>query len=154
MTPLTPGPLHESLARLEGAWEGEEEVFPNPWGPSGPAKGRWDFRFDPARLSLIHDFAEERAGGCRFDAHGVLTVDPAAQEIVWFWFDSYGFPPLAPSRGSWEGDRLILVKHTPRGIGRSVFTVGPDRFRHEIETRLADQADFTPIMRGEFRRLR
>ena len=153
MTPLTPGPLHDSLARLDGSWAGEEEVFPSPWGPGGPAQGRWNFRFDPARLSLIHDFTEERAGGHRFDAHGVLTVDPAAGQIVWFWFDSFGYPPLAPSRGGWDGDRLILVRHTPRGTGRSVFTIAADRFTHEIGSRLTGEADFTPVMRGVYHRL-
>ncbi|TSD89772.1 DUF1579 domain-containing protein [Mycobacterium sp. KBS0706] len=152
MTSLPPGPLHRSLARLEGAWEGEEEVFSNPWGPGGPARGRWEFRFDRAGLALIHDFSEERSGGYRFDAHGVLTVDPAAEEIVWFWFDSYGWPPLTPSRGAWEDDRLVLEKHTPRGIGRSVFTVGPDRFTHEIESRPTGQDGFVPVMRGVFHR--
>lgn len=149
---MTPSPLHQSLARFEGRWTGEGEVFPNPWGPSGPSRGHWEFRFDPARLALIHDFSEERPGGYRFDAHGVLTVDPTAGEIVWFWFDNYGHPPLDPSRGNWEGDRLTLVKHTPRGIGRSLFTVGPDHFTHEIDSRLNGQADFTPVSRGEFRR--
>jgi len=153
MTALSAGPLHQTLARLEGRWEGEEEVFPNPWGPHGPARGRWDFRLDRARLALIHDFTEERAGGYRFDAHGVLAVDPAAEEIVWFWFDSYGYPPLAPSRGGWEGDRLVLVKQTPRGAGRSVFTVAADHFVHEIASRPNGQADFAPVMRGVYRRL-
>jgi len=147
------GPLHQQMVGFVGEWAGDEEIFPNPWGPGGPATGRWKMRLDSSGMNLIQDFSEERAGGYRFEAHGVLTVDPGAGEHVWFWFDSYGFPPLTPSRGRWAGPVLTLEKTTPRGIGRSVFTLNRDSFDHRIENKLAGSDEFTPVMAGSYRRV-
>ena len=98
----------------------------------------------------MQDFAEERTGGYRFDAHGVLTVDPGQNDYVWFWFDSYGFPPLAPSRGSWEGNSLLLEKQTPRGVGRSVFALELELFRYSVSSRPVGATEFMPVMEGTF----
>lgn len=143
---------HEQLARLAGTWEGEADIHPNPWGPSGTARGRWDFRLDRNGYALIHDFAEERPGKFRFEAHGVFSVDPATEEIVWFWFDSYGFPPLVPSRGTWSDGRLELLKKTPRGQGRSTFAVNGSSFDFLIENKLPEMDDFAPVSEGRYRR--
>ena len=150
MNKLAIGPLHEKLALFVGDWDGEEEIFPNPWGPGGPGRGRWNFRLDASGFNLIHDFSEVRDGGYRFDAHGVLTVDPVANDYVWFWFDSYGFPPLSPSRGAWQGAVLTLEKITPRGVGRSVFEFGSDGFAYRVETKLTGSTQFIPVMAGRF----
>jgi hypothetical protein len=147
-----PGPLHQRLTAFEGTWSGAGTVFPNPWGSSGPTRGTWVFRFDPPRLNLLHDYAEERADGERFDAHGVLTLDPAAADYVWFWFDSYGYPPLAPARGNWQGDRLILEKSTPRGRARSVFTLGDHVLGYAVASKLEGETEFSPVAEGSYRR--
>ena len=111
--------LRRSLARLQGHWTGTGVLHPNPWGPSGPTTGTWTFRLDACGHHLLHDLAEVREAGGTFAGHGVMCVDPAAGGIVWFWFDSYGQPPLEPARGTWDGDLLVLRKHTPHGHGRS-----------------------------------
>lgn len=151
-----PGPLHARLAALEGAWEGDEEIFASPWSQGGPAHGRWAFRCDPSGLHLIHDFAETRASGERFDGHGVLCVDPSAVDpagpILWFWFDSFGFPPAAPARGGWDGPTLTLEKATPRGLGRTRFTLEPGRLLQTVEARPAGTEAFAPVMTGRYRR--
>lgn len=146
------GPLHERLKGFAGEWAGDEDIFPNAWGPGGKAKGSWRFRLDASGFNLIQDFQEIRDGGYRFDGHGVLTVDPAAGEYVWFWFDSYGYPPLSPSRGGWQGNVLVLEKVTPRGIGRSAFELDGDRLGYRVENKLLGDADFSPVMAGTYRR--
>ena len=40
-------------------------------------------------------------------------------EWLLFLFDSFGFPPLQPARGRWNGDRLVL------GTGLAVMVLGP-----------------------------
>ncbi|HEV2676006.1 MAG TPA: DUF1579 family protein [Aliidongia sp.] len=147
-----PSPLHRQLGRFEGVWTGSGIVFPNPWGPSGATTGSWNFRLDPGGFNLLHDYVEQRSDGYRFDAHGVLTVDPAADEYVWFWFDSYGFPPLSPARGRWDGARLVLEKTTPRGVGRSIFTVHGDELDYAAASRLGTEPAFTPVVEGTYRR--
>ena len=148
----TYGPTHERLATLAGNWRGEGEVFANPWGPAGRSASTWAFRFDPPRLNLIHDFHERRDGGFAFDGHGVLTVDPDGGDVLWFWFDTHGYPPLQPARGGWEGNTLRLEKHTPRGVGRSSFELGTDRLVYRVVTRLAGADAFIPITTAEYRR--
>ena len=143
---------HEKLASLVGRWTGITEVFPNPWGPSGPAQGEWTFRLDLGGFNLIHDYREQRENGYRFEAHGVLTVDPASQEVVWFWFDNYGFPPLAPARGQWALSTLTLEKATPRGEARSVFGLTGELLTYEVSSRLPGVREFAPVMKGTFRR--
>ncbi|KRA70488.1 hypothetical protein ASD89_14130 [Caulobacter sp. Root656] len=133
------------LRRLVGIWDGAGQVHPNPFGPDGPTSGRWTFRMDPDAISLIGDYAEERAGGSRFHGHGVLTIDPERLDVIWFWFDTYGFPPTAPARGGWEGDQLILEKTTPRGVGRTLFRVDGDRLMHEASSRLAGEETFHKV---------
>lgn len=145
-------PLHDSLKGFEGTWLGKGRVFPNPFGPDGPTTGRWSFASDLGGFNLIHDYREERAGGQSFAGHGVLTVDPAAAEIVWFWFDSYGFPPIPHSRGRWDGPQLVLEKVTPRGTGRSVFTLGQDSLRYRAEVRLNGATGFAPVTEGTYHR--
>jgi hypothetical protein len=154
MQTLTPGPQHGKLALLTGEWTGDEQIFPNPWGPAGPARGRWSFNLDPSGFNLIHRFNEQRLSGYSFHAHGVLTVDPATEEIIWFWFDSYGFPPLSPARGKWSGTTLTLEKQTPRGVSRSIFDLRSDQFLYSVHSRQTDQADFFPVMEGTFVRQR
>lgn len=144
--------LHASLSPLVGTWMGAGEVFANPFGPGGPTQGGWRFGFDAGGFNLIHDYREERAGGHVFAGHGVLTVDPATAAIVWFWFDSYGFPPMAPAQGRWEGPRLLLEKVTPRGTGRSVFTLEGETLGYRSEVKLTGAEGFVPVTGGVFRR--
>lgn len=147
------GPLHRRLADFVGDWEGDGEIFPNPWGPAGRGHGKWSIRLAAAGFSLIQDFAEVREGGHRFDAHGVLTVAPEVGDYVWFWFDSYGFPPLHPARGNWQGSSLMLEKTTPRGIGRSVFELHHDGFDYRVESKLNGEEHFAPVMAGHFAKI-
>jgi hypothetical protein len=142
----------ERFGDFVGEWIGEAEVMPNPWTPSGPARGDWSFRLDRAGVNLIHDYRHLGDEGSWFEGHGVLTVDPESREILWFWFDRYGHPPVPPSRGGWEGNSLILEKTTPRGVGRSVFTLADDRLGYEVSSRGPAETLFTPVMIGTYRR--
>lgn len=143
---------HRSLKQLVGLWRGTGEVLPNPWGPSGPTSGHWAFRLDRNGYNLLADFRETGENGYAFEAHGVMTVDPEAEEIVWFWFDSFGFPPLAPFRGRWNGGTLALEKTTPRGIGRQVIELGSEVLRFVVEAKAGDAASFAKVMQGSYAR--
>ena len=144
------GPGHATLACLEGIWSGQGETFPNPWSSASPTFGEWRFRFDRRRLNLIHDYAEERVDGALFDAHGVLTMEPVSQDVLWFWFDAHGYPPLSPSRGKWDGTVLMLERVTPRGIGRAAFEVRDHHLLCSMEARPAGTNGFVSVMAGRY----
>jgi hypothetical protein len=143
-----PGAEHARLARLVGNWRGEEQLSPSPWGAGGVAIGRFQFRFGVDGMALLQDYEEEKEGQVVFRAHGVFLIDPVSGDVLWWWFDSFGFPPDPPARGRWVGDALRFEKHTPRGSSRYTMDFGNDGFAFRIENRLAGQDNFTEFMRG------
>jgi hypothetical protein len=140
------------FAVLEGQWAGAETIHPSPWGAGGPADGRWQIRRDGSGMHLILDYAERRADGTSFDAHSVVAIDPESGDWLLFLFDGFGFPPLQPARGRWEGGQLILEKTMPRGVGQTIFEVGPEQFRYSVASRAHEAQTFTPVMDGAYRR--
>ena len=147
-----PGAEHAKLMRFVGRWRGEEMLSASPFGPGGPASAQSDLREAVDGMALLHDYVETRADGGTFRAHGVFMIDPANGDVLWWGFDSMGFPPDAPARGRWDGDRLRLEKQTPRGEARHEFTLGADRYELVIRTRLAGQQEFTTFLEGRYRR--
>jgi hypothetical protein len=147
-----PGPEHARLARFAGTWEGDEKLEPSPWGPGGAARGRGVHRVITDGMALTQDYAEEKDGDIVFRGHGVFTIEPASGDVLWWWFDSMGFPPEGPARGRWDGDVLTLQRASPRGEARYVYRMHGDRYEFSIENRFPGQVDFQLFMRGEYRR--
>jgi len=140
-----------SLAPFLGLWRGTGDIAPNPWGGAGPSRGVWSFRFDPSGHNLIHDYEETRADGTIFSGHGVWCIQD--QDLLHFWFDSYGFAPLAPARGGWAGDRLVVTKTTPRGQGRSTWTCEGKDMHYIVEAWPAGDDGFVRIASGVYSRV-
>lgn len=147
-----PGAEHARLARFAGNWSGEEKLADSPWGPGGPALGRCQMHEAVDGMALVQDYVEEKGGQTVFRGHGVFTIDPATGDVLWWWFDSMGFPPDPPARGRWNGDRLSFEKKTPRGEGRYEFLFGGDHYDFRIENRFPGQPDFVVFMQGHYRR--
>jgi hypothetical protein len=149
-------PAHQHLAAFAGAWAGDEALAPSPWSPGGAATGRHVFAVAAGGFSVTQDYAEERDGAATLTGHGVFTVDPDGDDVLWFWFDSIGYPPAAPSRGRFDADgtRLVLEKTTPRGTQRATFARDGDRLRHEVAARLGDATAFTPLVTATYVRER
>jgi hypothetical protein len=142
------------LALFIGSWTGHGQIFANAWSPAATCEGQWQFEFDKSGHHLIHDYHENRSNGDLFTGHGIFNLAPDTKDIIWFWFDSYGFPPINPARGNWDADCLILVKQTSRGIGRTSFRFSHNSFHYFVEAQLADEKTFSPVMTGEFEKIR
>jgi hypothetical protein len=107
-----PNQEHQRLQALCGEWIGEETLSPSPWGPGGRAVAR---------------------GAPRRELDGFLVVqgyDTEAREYCRWWFDSIGFVPDAPARGSWEGDTLTFRYSSPRAQARYTYRFESDRLHH------------------------
>ena len=141
----------DSLDLFAGTWRGGGEVAANPWGGSGPCRGAWSFRFDTARKAMVHDYDETRADGTTFSGHGVWCAHE--DDLLWFWFDSYGFPPLSPSQGGWRDGALVLTKTTARGVGRSSWTCDGRILTYRVEAQPAGQSGMMQVMQGRFERV-
>lgn len=141
------------LSLFIGNWSGGGEIYANAWSQATSCEGLWQFAFDRSGHHLIHDYCETRRNGQSFEGHGVFDLDTDTKEVLWFWFDSYGFSPTSPARGCWDGERLELIKSTPRGLGRSTFIFSHNRFYYLIEARLNGEDIFSAVMEGEFKKL-
>lgn len=116
-----PNEHHRKLHRLAGTWFGEETLSPSPWGPGGLAMGRYKCRVDIGGFFVIQDYVEEREGRVVYQGHGIFGWDDANKRYTWFWVDSLGQVPTAPSRGTWNGDTLVF-EHEPVGSERGRYT--------------------------------
>ena len=149
-----PGPEHVRMARFAGKWSGEEQLSESPWGSGGPARGRCEIRQDLDGMAFVQDYTEEKDGKIVFRGHGVFTIDPGNGDVLWWWFDSMGFPPDPPARGRWNGELLLFEKKTPRGEARYEFRFGGDHYDFRIENRFPGQQDFAVFMHGRYLRQR
>jgi hypothetical protein len=146
------GPEHARLLAFVGEWEGDEQLEPSPWGPGGVAFGRMSFRSDLHGFAVIQDYIEQKDSIITFRGHGVLTVDPETKDILWYFFDSFGFPPDGPARGRFEGGVLTLDRVTPRGAARYVYRITADSCEFTIENKFQNDADFKRFMHGKYTR--
>ncbi len=106
---------------------------------------------DAGGKNLIHDYEENRTGGQSFSGHGVWCVD--GEDLLHFWFDTYGFAPLTPARGGWVGNELVVSKETPRGQGRSIWMRDEKALRYLVEARPSGQDTFLQVMSGSYDRV-
>lgn len=143
---------YEKFGLFEGTWEGEEHLAPSPWAEAGRARGRATYRLSVAGTVAVQDYVQERDGQTVFEGHGVFTVDPSDGSVLWYLFDSFGFPPLEPARRVWEGDTLLLSKRTPRGETRHSFRFEDDRYHYRIENRLAGDENFSVFLTATYLR--
>lgn len=112
-----PNEHHQQLARLAGAWKGEETLSHSPMGPGETTTSTMTMRVDIDGLFLIQDYAQEKNGSVVYRGHGILGWDDQQKNVAWYWVDSMGFVPSAPSRGTWDGDTITL-EHPPMGDRR------------------------------------
>jgi hypothetical protein len=145
-------PEHARLLAFEGEWEGPEELAPSAWGPGGEALGRMSFRSDLDGFAVIQDYIEQKNSHITFRGHGVFTVDPQTNEILWYWFDSFGLPPDSPARGRFEGDVLTMSRVSERGAARYVYRITPKTCEFSIENKLPSDPDFKLFMKGKYTR--
>ena len=148
-----PAAEHARLARLAGAWSGEERLLPSPFDPlGGVATGRVHARMALDGLYLISDYEQERNGSVNFRGHGVYGWDMRGQCYTMHWFDSTGIEHDAPGIGAWDGDTLTIV-HTTRHTGstRYVYEVGQDTYQLRIDIS-ADGARWSTFLEATYRR--
>jgi hypothetical protein len=149
-----PSENHRKLHRFAGNWVGEEKLSPSPWGPGGPAMGRLTGKIDLDGFFVVSDYIEEKDGKTVFKGHNVFGWDGQSNDVVWYWFDSMGFPPAGPSHGNWDGDTLVLRNSSPQGEGRYTFRFeGKDRYYFSIENSRDGGKSWQKFMEGNYKRV-
>ncbi|MBB4687882.1 DUF1579 family protein [Amycolatopsis jiangsuensis] len=148
----TRGRAHEALTAFAGEWSGTEELAETPWAPASRATATCIYRCALAGFAVVQDYEQTREDGTQFHGHNVFTVDPATGNTLWYGFDSYGFPPVAPARGGWREGALHLEKHTDRGVAQHRLATDGAVLTHEIDLRLGDDLEFRPFLRARYTR--
>ena len=116
-----------------------------------PPSGNRDLRIDLDGFFVVQDYVEEKDGQTVFRGHGVFGYDAQAKEYCWFWVDSMGFVPAAPSRGRWEGDTLTFRSVSPQGEGRYTYRFQSDRrYSFRLENSFDGGKTFTLMMEGTY----
>jgi hypothetical protein len=149
-----PNENHQKLQQLVGTWIGEETMNPSPWGPGGQATGRYECRIDIDGLFAIQDYVQEKAGKVTYRGHGIFGWDGEKKTFTWYWVDSLGTVPAAPSRGQWVGDTLQF-EHEPVGELRGRYTykfMGLDRYQFSIENSQDGGKTWFTFMVADYRR--
>jgi len=151
--------LRDLFLPLLGNWTGIEQQAASPWAPAASARAMIVFKLDVRDRVVVQDYRQVRADGEEFSGHGVFMIDsadgmsPVARlPILWWFFDSYGYPPQ-PAHGGWQDDELIMQKTTPRGMAEHRFAIADDQLSYRIRLRLDDTAEPEDFLSGRYRRI-
>lgn len=144
--------IGEQLAPLLGSWTGLERQEASPWAPAAEARASFVFRRDVGDTVVVQDYRQVRHDGGELTGHGVFQGSPAADEVVWWFFDSYGQPPV-PARGAWRDGELVLEKTTATGSARHRWRAAGDELDYAVTVRLGDATTWSDFLRGRYRRV-
>jgi hypothetical protein len=151
--------LRELFLPLLGNWTGVEQRAASPWAPATTARAMIVFKLDVSDRVVVQDYRQVDANSVEFTGHGVFMIDsgdamsPASRTpILWWFFDSYGYPPEA-AHGGWQDGELIMHKTTPRGTAEHRFAVAEGQLSYRIRVRIDDSADWDDFLRGTYRRI-
>ena len=121
----------EGLRFLLGTFDGVEAVHESAWTQGGPATSVVTGRSAVSGGVLLTDYRQHRDGVVSFEVVSVYSTDPDSREVLVHSFDTVGFPPDPPARGTWHGEDLVLDRVTPRGSSRTVLTPMADGYRRQ-----------------------
>lgn len=147
-----PGSVHAVLENFLGHWRGKTRLVASAWGPERTADAEVSYTRAAGGFAVVQSYRHTEADGAHFEGHGVFTVDPDHEDVLWFYVDSMGLPPGTPSRCTLVDGILRVERHSNRGTARHTFLVRDGVLTHTAELRLADDADYVPFMISECRR--
>ncbi len=150
-----PNEHHKRLHRFIGNWLGDEKLSPSAWGPGGTATGHFAMRSDERGFFIIQDYSEEKDGKSVFEGHGIVGWDDSKKKYLWYWVDSMGFMPGAPSEGTWEGDLLVFNAQDATGQKCARYSyqfTGENSFIFKIQNSPDGGKSWSPMMEGTFLR--
>lgn len=147
-----PTALHQQLAKLAGHWQGEETMYP-PDQPSGvQVTSVVQSRIELDGWFLFMGYAQLQDGAASYTAHGVMGCDDDGKQVTLHWFDSQGWNPSDPFRGTWDGETLQLSCQNVNGHDRLTYELqGDDAYFTRVENS-ADGETWKTLVEGAFRR--
>ena len=109
--PPKPGPEHQKLAALLGAWTTQGEARESPFGPADKWSGTIKSEWWAGHFAVVRHLEEQSSVRGESRSLDVLTYDATAKGYTWFYLDSQGGSGLA--KGTIAGDALTVVFDVP-----------------------------------------
>jgi hypothetical protein len=132
---------HPALASLLGRWRGTTRLEPGPWGPERTVDAEMTFTPVAGGSAVVQSYRHQEPDGSHFEGHGIFTVDPDRQDVLWYYVDSVSPPPAAPARCTWHDGVLQVERHTGAGSTRHTLSVSDGVLIDVAELRRDDRAD-------------
>ncbi|MDE8670057.1 DUF1579 family protein [Pseudarthrobacter sp. H3Y2-7] len=152
MTHPQPGTVHAVLEDFLGRWRGTTRIAASAWAPEHTASAEVNYTRAAGGYAVVQSYRHTEPDGSHFEGHGVFTVDPDHNDVLWYYVDSLGQTPAAPSRCMWQDGVLRVERRSDRGTARHTFRVDDGVLTHTAELRFGDSAGFIPFMTSECRR--
>jgi len=130
------GEFHGTDSMHASAWTNEEEAAVTVAGSVELEGGLVVQRLDQTR----------RSGS--FGGLNIFMSDPETGEVLLYAFDSFGFPPDPPARGTWHDGELVLLRETSRGQSRTAYRPGADGYSWRKEFRASSEAAWQTLVTG------
>jgi hypothetical protein len=141
-----PGTVHAVLETFLGHWRGTTRLAASAWGPERTAAAEVTFTRAAGGFAVVQSYRHTEPDGGHFEGHGVFTVDPDREDVLWYYVDSLGLPPETPVRCTWVDGVLRVERRTDRMTARHTFRVDGGVLTHTAELRIGDAANFEPFM--------
>jgi len=110
--------VHPALAGLLGRWRGLTYVAAGPWGPERSVDAEVTYSQVAGGLGVVQSYRHLEPDGSHFEGHGIFTVDPARNDVLWYYVDSTGVPPGTAARCTWRNGILRVERHSDAGWTR------------------------------------
>jgi hypothetical protein len=144
--------IEQRLSFLTGGLSGPERAHATRWADAGPARGTVHGHLELGGTVVVQHQTHERDGLGSFRAINVFMAEPATEEILLYSFDSVGFPPDPPARGTWHGEDLVLDRSTSRGSSRTTYTPTSVGYRWSKQFRAPGDEAWAPVVNGHMSR--
>ena len=145
---------HQRLQALVGTWRGEEQVAATQWTDAGTATAEAVAVAEFGGLFVVQRYRQRRDGTVSFGAHSVFGFDQQTSAVTMHQFDSMGLVPATPETGTWDGNRLMLLRSSPRGSARVTYDFDSnDRYRMRLEFQPAGGNSWQDMVSGVYSRV-
>ncbi|UZX02555.1 DUF1579 domain-containing protein [Arthrobacter sp. CDRTa11] len=149
-----PGTVHTVLDSFLGHWRGTTRLAAGAWGPEHIADAEVRYTRAAGGYAVVQSYRHKEADGSHYEGHGVFTVDPDHEAVLWYYVDSMaGASQGLPARCTCIDGVLRVERHSDRETARHTFRVDGSILTHTVELRLGDAGGFSPFMSSEFRRV-
>ncbi|WP_457950971.1 DUF1579 domain-containing protein [Pseudarthrobacter sp. alpha12b] len=158
---------HPALTGLLGLWRGRTQIASGPWGPARTVDAQVSYSRVAGGLRVVQSYRHLEPDGGHFEGHGIFTVDPVHNDVLWYYVDSAGVPPGTAARCTWRNGILRVERHSAAGSTQHSIWVEDGVLTHVTELRAIGKDDggdsldagtngkasaYRPFMRSVFHR--